>query len=270
MPITKQQFNKLAKQAAEDYAKKLKLEPELSKQLKPFFDGILKDFNEYYAKHSAAIGLNNYQNELEKILNDHHIKVGNIFSDNLRSILGNPTNNQAIQTKINANVKGFAAQRSHLMSHTIINTTRNNMEVSIKDAEVISALSETELSKSKIADVATNLLKDKFAGRIPLISTTETQASAENGKVTEYDTMVQADAEIDGEKVKEMTNMKIWIAILDDHTREAHAEADAQEVQADEPFEVDGEELMFPGDDSMGASEGNLINCRCSLQYFVE
>lgn len=57
---------------------------------------------------------------------------------------------------------------------------------------------------------------------------------------------------------------KRWIATHDSQTRDAHAEADGQTVMNDMPFEVGGEYLMFPGDKSMGASDWNLYNCRCT------
>jgi uncharacterized protein with gpF-like domain len=57
---------------------------------------------------------------------------------------------------------------------------------------------------------------------------------------------------------------KRWIATNDDRTRDAHMEANGQTVGNDEPFIVGGEELMFPGDDSLGASGWNLYNCRCT------
>jgi hypothetical protein len=57
---------------------------------------------------------------------------------------------------------------------------------------------------------------------------------------------------------------KRWIATNDDRTRDAHMEANGQIVGNDEPFVVGGEELMFPGDASLGASGWNLYNCRCS------
>lgn len=43
-----------------------------------------------------------------------------------------------------------------------------------------------------------------------------------------------------------------------------HTEYDLQEVGMTEPFEISGEQLMFPGDTSLGASPGNTISCRCS------
>lgn len=57
---------------------------------------------------------------------------------------------------------------------------------------------------------------------------------------------------------------KRWIATHDSRTRHEHAIADGQMVMNDMPFEVGSEYLMFPGDESMGASGWNLYNCRCS------
>ena len=57
--------------------------------------------------------------------------------------------------------------------------------------------------------------------------------------------------------------IKTWV-ISGNNTRPSHLEADGQEVDQDEPFIVDGEELMYPRDSSMGASAGNIINCACT------
>lgn len=56
---------------------------------------------------------------------------------------------------------------------------------------------------------------------------------------------------------------KRWVSTIDNRTRHFHVEADGQTVPNDEPFEVGGEKLMFPGDGSMGASGWNLYQCRC-------
>ena len=57
---------------------------------------------------------------------------------------------------------------------------------------------------------------------------------------------------------------KRWVATKDLRTRYNHAAADGQVVDYDKPYIVGGEKLMFPGDGSMGASAGNLYNCRCA------
>ena len=57
---------------------------------------------------------------------------------------------------------------------------------------------------------------------------------------------------------------KRWIATHDSRTRDEHLEADGQIVENNKPFVVGGEELMFPGDKSLGASGWNRYNCRCT------
>lgn len=58
-----------------------------------------------------------------------------------------------------------------------------------------------------------------------------------------------------------------WIAVQDDRSREAHAEADGQTVAMDEPFDVGGEALMYPGDPA--GSPENVIMCRCAVGMVV-
>lgn len=54
-----------------------------------------------------------------------------------------------------------------------------------------------------------------------------------------------------------------WLATLDNRTRDEHRELDGQHVPVGEPFEVDGEEIRYPGDPS---APGYLVwNCRCTL-----
>jgi len=60
-----------------------------------------------------------------------------------------------------------------------------------------------------------------------------------------------------------------WLTAIDGNERESHAAANGQRVPMNQPFIVDGESLMFPGDTSMGATGGNIINCRCAEVYHV-
>ena len=66
-----------------------------------------------------------------------------------------------------------------------------------------------------------------------------------------------------------LTMYKKWVASVDDRTRDEHVQADGQEVPIDEPFVVGGEQMMYPGDVSLGASAGNVINCRCTCVNVV-
>lgn len=64
---------------------------------------------------------------------------------------------------------------------------------------------------------------------------------------------------------------KRWVATGDERTRDDHLEMDGVEVPEDEPFILpDGSEVMFPGDSSLGADASEIINCRCTVVYFVK
>ncbi len=58
---------------------------------------------------------------------------------------------------------------------------------------------------------------------------------------------------------------KQWLTAEDDRVRETHAEADGQIVPIDQPFDVGGEALDYPGDPS--GSDEEVCNCRCTLIY---
>lgn len=57
--------------------------------------------------------------------------------------------------------------------------------------------------------------------------------------------------------------MKQWLATLDDRTRHWHRELDGMKAETDEPFEVEGYKIMFPGDPDADAEM--VYNCRCTL-----
>lgn len=73
------------------------------------------------------------------------------------------------------------------------------------------------------------------------------------------------------EGVKKGFNMwKRWSATGDERTRDEHLAADGLEVPNDEPFTVGGEQMMYPGDISLGASAWNVIQCRCTVVPFIK
>lgn len=60
---------------------------------------------------------------------------------------------------------------------------------------------------------------------------------------------------------------KRWITRQDERVRLAHRHAHLQETGLIQNFTVNGEQLLFPGDTSQGASAKNTIGCRCVVQY---
>lgn len=58
---------------------------------------------------------------------------------------------------------------------------------------------------------------------------------------------------------------KQWLATLDNRTRDTHQALDGQERPVDEPFEIDGMKIDYPGDPN--APPELVYNCRCTLVY---
>ncbi len=54
-----------------------------------------------------------------------------------------------------------------------------------------------------------------------------------------------------------------WVSQEDERVRPTHAMADGQTVPINQPFIVGGYQLLFPGDDSLGADIKETILCRC-------
>jgi hypothetical protein len=64
---------------------------------------------------------------------------------------------------------------------------------------------------------------------------------------------------------------KKWVANRDERTRDAHRIAgEGKFISVSDFFLVGGETLLFPADDQNGASLGNVINCRCGLDFRIK
>ncbi len=84
-----------------------------------------------------------------------------------------------------------------------------------------------------------------------------------------YTPIVQGEAVVNlrRQAAKLGATMKQWVTIGDGHVRSSHVAAGGQTKPVDEPFELEGGLLQYPGDGSLGASLGETINCRCATAY---
>jgi HK97 family phage portal protein len=71
----------------------------------------------------------------------------------------------------------------------------------------------------------------------------------------------------EAQKASGVVDKRAWVATRDGRTRPTHAELDGTEVGIDEPFEVDGEEAMYPGGFGDPAED---INCRCTTVAVID
>jgi len=125
-------------------------------------------------------------------------------------------------------------------------------------SEVMDSLEQAETENWTVtatAEFIAERIDEGIAWKARRISRTET-AKVENW------------GELEGYKEAEFVDGKGWLCAFVETSREAHKKAsndyEANPIPLDDPFVVDGETMMYPGDPT-SASPGNVINCLCAL-----
>lgn len=115
------------------------------------------------------------------------------------------------------------------------------------------------LQGDSVADLSKRLRKLTEMNRASSVRNARTAVtSAENkGRMD----MIH-DAEDAGVRTK-----KVWLSVHDKRTRDAHLALSGVEADPDEPFEVFGMKIMYPGDPD--AEPEMVYNCRCTMTYKV-
>jgi HK97 family phage portal protein len=78
---------------------------------------------------------------------------------------------------------------------------------------------------------------------------------------------VDSFGELEGYRETEFVEKKGWLSAMTPTSRDAHIDADGQEVLLDDDFSIGGEALAYPGDPK--ASVGNIANCLCTMYPIV-
>lgn len=260
--------------AARDLAAKLRLEAQFKPQLRGFFGDIARDFKAVFSATGRIISVNEYRPELISLLKSHYRKVRNQFGMGLRVEL-------VKVHSINLDFKAregdvadteqsqYIRDRAEGQSKYIMDTTQSELEKAVA-LEVALAISRgVDESTTVVAAKAAERFLVKQEPRVVSIATSETNNSAEGLKWTEASSLSAAGVVIEEVPMRDALN-KEWSSILDEVTRLNHAIADGQVRGLYELFDVGGQKLMVPGDDSHGATLDNIINCRCSSQYTIK
>lgn len=67
--------------------------------------------------------------------------------------------------------------------------------------------------------------------------------------------------------VKSGKRYKTWLTMRDDKVRHSHMVLNNKKIGIFDTFNVGGYEMSFPKDESFGASQEEIANCRCVLRY---
>lgn len=164
----------------------------------------------------------------------------------------------------------------------IVRTTQKDIDTSVRTAEQtlrsrINGLDSNgqELPKAQLiapegvnkalAREATTNFKRKSKSRPANIAVAETQKSAESTKEIERDSYRSVTNGVTASNLEVTPNAieEHWITMGDSDVRPAHLEADYQ-LRKNDMYLVDNQRLRFPGDRSLGATNKNVMGCRCS------
>lgn len=261
------------KDAARDFALKIKLEGDLNKKLSQYFYKVDKQLTKAYELNGNILPSSLFKEELKNILAEHYRTVSKHFSSKLRMKAKSYEQyeykalfceNKAVDHDISSQLLSYISKHSIQQSNIISDTNQKEFGLSIDKVKKEAAINGVIISTSQIAKEASILFKAKYIPRINLISITETQNIAEKSKLIEAESLnrvVTSNAKRFTKEVNPNQITKQWVTVLDERTRPAHVAADSQVQFLRVPFIVGGEKMMSPGDPSLGASAGNTINC---------
>lgn len=192
---------------------------------------------------------------LERILLRAYSRSANVFTDFVR-IKG--LNQETIQT-VTEYFRDSVIGRVQQIHNTIVNDS----------VDILSAVDSDDTITTDVARnrVAARRLRNRMRTRFATVAATETQFSAEVTKRTKAELAAGVEPSVISRTNRAIDATKEWVSIGDHRVRGAHLAADGQVVSITEPFIVGGEQLMSPGDPDLGASVGNLVNCRCASIY---
>lgn len=270
------------KRARRNLTLKLALEKTFGRELVSYFNEIRKDVVSFYTATGLLINADIYQSKTEMLLERHYKRVIRNFIDEgkysyRKSLEAKGIEYKQEQKEEDEKIKATSVLIALAFVETVIQrralqlieTTSDN----IKDAAKRASEKANEFG-TKVSDEFDNGLNRAFKGRQAMIALTETQFMAERSKNIEA-AVISRGGDVDPSSINDGVVAgnpdvkKEWAAILDDRTRGGHAMADGQTQNMNDPYIVNGEYLMYPSDTSMGASLGNIINCRCSSLYGV-
>ncbi len=263
--------------ALRDLRLKLMLEENFTKNIRIFLKNSYGEALSIYAESGKIIRFSLFRACLSKIIYKQYRIVQKYFSHQMRDEVKKKytfyiqkksvnTVNDSIQFALEA----FALSQSDQGAMQILSTSQTSYEKIINDVASEYLQGDIPLNYDEIANEAKKELNKNATSRAKTISITETQNAAENAKFTEAERIYREDLyENYNDEIlfENEDSTKDWETVGDDRVRPIHEEADGQRVNINDPFEVGGEFLMYPRDDSLGASESNIIRCRCSATY---
>lgn len=262
--------------AIRDLRLKVSLEAKLHKEVSKLNRVLVTNTIKEYIASGNIYDANNLLIEYRLMLESHYKDVGDIFSAHIRPQLSEDVEiTDSEDEAILVALLFLYRVRSEQQSQYITDTNNSNIQDSMTDTldSVHDPDFVGDVTRADIAFLVGATLVQKLNSRLPGITSLETQAVAEAAKLTEAEVLLGNEPSIISGQTPTVaggTAIKEWVTMGDEKVRPAHEEADSLAISSNEPYIVGGEKLMYPGDTSLGATVGNVINCRCASVMDVE
>jgi hypothetical protein len=250
---------------AAQVTKKIKLENTYKPELRRTFRKMVKDFKVSVASTGQQPNANKFKGAWEGTISRQVDRVQNAF---LGEALPDATQSDSDEAETLA-LALLTWQDTYVQEQSTIITSTN-------EREQITALRLGRQALQEAAETVTNrslalasaaILTRRYKGRVGVIAMSQTQAAAESTKFIEVEVVSTGSSTVLDPLIQQTDVEKEWRTRLDGRVRIEHAQAHGQRRKLFQSFLVAGESLRFPGDSSLGASAGNVINCRCTAIY---
>lgn len=248
-------------QAATEETRKMALERRVLPEIRSVFSQMTTEYVAALVDTGSVPSASDFQQEWNAIFLRQYRRVGRVFLPNQRrskfyeALLDTkqsltPEENQSLIAFFSKWSRDFGAQQSAFVTETNQKDYVTALQRANEQVE--------DGSPMVIAATAGVILRQLFRARDTTIANVQTQAPAEEAKKDEAVALGRAEGKQEDEIVK------TWQTVGDANVRVSHVAANGQSQTGNTTFTVGGENLRYPGDSTLGASAGNVINCRCA------
>lgn len=261
-----------AAQAESELRRKMRLERRMMPDIRSVFSQMVGEYVDQLSAIGSVPQAIDFIDEWRTILRRQYRRVGKEFLNTQRQskfydiILETkqeltPEQSAELSAGFTAWARQYGIDQASFITQTNQSDYTEAFQKATAQAEEQFQETGVSLSTAAIAALAGIQLRRLFNGRVGAIANMQTQAPAEEAKKREAVSIARA------EGTPTETIDKTWLTVGDERVRIAHILANGQSRPENAAFTVAGENLRYPGDNSLGASIGNVINCRCSALY---
>lgn len=249
--------------------KKISLERSYYPEINKIFSRMQRDFKISVITTGLPPDANRYKAWWLGAIEKHYIRVQKAFRGEAIRSSKQMTDEEKEELTIAALLKW---REDNVETQASFITQTNNKDQSkalLLAREALIEMDTQTPSNEELAIAAAAILERRYLARTENIGISQTQAAAESTKYIEAEIESDQIPTILGTQVIVSKTNKVWNTVGDRKVRDIHKAVNGLQVNLNEPFIVNNQLLMFPGDSSMGATADNVNNCRCVAMYLL-